>query len=110
MATTVATPTVQQLERRPGTLTTFPATDATPEIRFHDSDMETSYSFHREDGNEVGFALTHSDQLRNRELTVSAMEPANFDAIQQIDLSYAEARMLRAYLNRPEVGRWLDQQ
>jgi len=101
-----STPATVEEQRRPRPAT-VPATATTPEIKFFDSDLEVSYQFDRADGEQVNFALTHGGLVAS-DLTLAVLECEDLDARQQIDLTYAEARLLRAYLNRPEVVRRLD--
>ena len=131
--TTIATSTVPP--RRPAP-TTIPATAMTPEITFFNSDVEVSYAFTREDGAQVGFVFSRgltlplfpltvamvsddpsvpvefSEELFGGkitpQLTLVVLSGLNLDENEKINLSYTEAKMLRALLNSDAVSALLD--
>ena len=81
-----------------------PATDymATP--------IENTLSFHRSDGHKVGYALQHFDDVRQLHLVVLDPDPDLCEIKQEIELSYAEARMLKSFLCRPDISEILSQE
>src|SRR5579859_6475300 len=104
-------PTVGQLEHRNGTITTWPATADRPEIKLIESDIEITYVFNRPgDFHQVNFCLGHGQELQPFSISLLDRAWDNFDAVQLVNLNIAEARLLREYLNRPEVARRLDQE
>lgn len=81
----------------------------TSSIFFRNSSFETCLFYDRRDGKRVDFVVVHVMQDRDMMLHLTAMKPTSNNPSEHITLSMEEARLLRDFLNRPEVGAWIDE-
>ncbi|SRR5579885_1620006 len=84
---------------------------------FRNTSAETCLSYDRQDGKRVEFVLCHLPKIDDRPCTpflnLSTRKIArnpNCQPNEQLVLSLKEARLLRDFLNRPEVASWLEEE
>jgi hypothetical protein len=58
----------------------------------------------------VGFALQHFDDVKQLHLAVMDTDFDNIEILEEIELSYAEAKLLKSFLCRPDISEILSQQ
>jgi hypothetical protein len=79
-------------------------------IRYHNTPIEHTLVSTRHNGDELNMGVSHFNNHHEVTLTVFNMECGEPTTIhEEVTISYQEARMLRALLNRPEVALYLEQ-
>jgi hypothetical protein len=81
-----------------------------PAIEYMATFVENTLTFHRSDGHEVGFALQHFDGTNQLHLAVMDTDLDNIEVLEEVTISYAEARVLKSFLCRPDISAILAQQ
>ena len=79
-------------------------------FHYKESPVEHTIIFNRPGSYEVDLSIQHFEDIREVHLVVFNTECGEPTTIhEEINLSYAEARMLKNLLNRPEVSEYLEQ-
>ncbi len=73
-----------------------------PAFSIMQSEIENTLIFHRRNGQEVNFCVDHEDVT----LMIFDLEE---NPMEEIHLSFAEARLLKAFFCRPEITEMLSQ-
>jgi hypothetical protein len=72
--------------------------------------VENTLTFHRSSVIEVGYALQHFDGTNQLHLAVLDTAFDNIEILEEVTISYAEARMLKSFLCRTDISAILDRQ
>lgn len=81
-----------------------------PAFSTMDTPIENTIQFHRQGRDEIAsYALQHYDGTNHLHLIVLDSDLDVLEAKQEVELSYAEARTLRAFLNRRDIAEILSQ-
>jgi hypothetical protein len=78
--------------------------------QFHDTPVETCFTYERKDGKKVDMAIVHHTQRNGVQISPALLigvmrikNNPNCATSEFVDLSIEEARILRDLLNKPEV-------